>query len=663
MRCSLLTLSCYLDAELEARQHGEMEAHLVGCPRCRAGLSHLREEMERVGGLARVRVPDRSARAMMELLGLIARGQDLPPRPADVPDAPVSELPWLGAQVGPALPWASPPRVPRGTPPHPPAAAPPAAAEAMRPDELPVLTAPAAAPGRTADEEAAREEADVALMAPVDLLRPAVPILPAVLVPAKAPAAVVPPAPSPPDAPVPAAAPHAPPTPNVSDTPPAPAAPEPPPPSGETPVAVTLPDTPEAFSLQAGPAADAHAADPMAGALLAAAAQGSGPLPAPRPSLFDRFREKLAMRRALSGNPDADLEDGVEVVSGMGAPVRSGSSRADLARRRTEALRPAAADAAAAEALARGPRAGEMLPPPARPSALRPSPPTNLYGIPVDPFGRPPRAEPASGGVRRAPAMAPPPPSAPAAVPRAFVPPPLIEEQRLAAAPPPLAGRPPPAATEPAGRRPASPSELREGRRLLFLYVGAVVILFVIGLVSARTTTPLPTSSISTSSTSTSSTSTGSGATAQKPAAVLPGSTHPTAAPVAPTAAPAPLLPAAPPAPRTVGAGGSGWQIQQFRFGDHTTYYLMVLDIAGSGAPPTVTVASQGAQTLLLTIAGTAPAIGPALPPPGGWVSRVMLVTPSPTPGAAVYRIFLSKPGSGSPSLLTGPSRIVIEIR
>ena len=64
MRCSLLTLSCYLDSELDARQQGEMEAHLVGCPRCRAGLSHLREEVERVGGLARVRVPDRSARAL-----------------------------------------------------------------------------------------------------------------------------------------------------------------------------------------------------------------------------------------------------------------------------------------------------------------------------------------------------------------------------------------------------------------------------------------------------------------------------------------------------------------------------------------------------------------------------------------------------------------------
>ena len=57
MKCSLLTLSCYVDAELPAPRRGELEAHLVGCHRCRAGLGHLREEVERVEGLARVHVP------------------------------------------------------------------------------------------------------------------------------------------------------------------------------------------------------------------------------------------------------------------------------------------------------------------------------------------------------------------------------------------------------------------------------------------------------------------------------------------------------------------------------------------------------------------------------------------------------------------------------
>ena len=86
------------------------------------------------------------------------------------------------------------------------------------------------------------------------------------------------------------------------------------------------------------------------------------------------------------------------------------------------------------------------------------------------------------------------------------------------------------------------------------------------------------------------------------------------------------------------------------------------MDLTGSGAFPYVSVANQDPQTLMLTVAGTAAAAGPAVPPPGGWVTHVSLVTPSSTPGTVVYRITLSKPGTAKLTTLTGPSRIVIEI-
>jgi anti-sigma factor RsiW len=72
MKCSLLTLSTYMDSELEPRKRVEMEAHLVGCERCTRGLHHLREESERVGALARVHVLDTSVQSLMEQVGVPA---------------------------------------------------------------------------------------------------------------------------------------------------------------------------------------------------------------------------------------------------------------------------------------------------------------------------------------------------------------------------------------------------------------------------------------------------------------------------------------------------------------------------------------------------------------------------------------------------------------
>jgi len=107
VKCSLLLLSSYVDGELEASRRGELEAHLVACQRCRVGLAHLREEVERIGSLARVRVPEASARALLLATGVIGAGDALPgQRTAPVETRPPLEVPpWLAAEAGAALPW------------------------------------------------------------------------------------------------------------------------------------------------------------------------------------------------------------------------------------------------------------------------------------------------------------------------------------------------------------------------------------------------------------------------------------------------------------------------------------------------------------------------------------------------------------------------------
>jgi anti-sigma factor RsiW len=105
VKCSLLLLSSYVDGELEASRRGELEAHLVACQRCRVGLAHLRNEAERIGSLARVHVPEHSARVLLEATGVIGAGDVLPPQPVAVAEArPQPELPpWL-ADAGASLP-------------------------------------------------------------------------------------------------------------------------------------------------------------------------------------------------------------------------------------------------------------------------------------------------------------------------------------------------------------------------------------------------------------------------------------------------------------------------------------------------------------------------------------------------------------------------------
>ena len=72
MRCSLLTLSSYLDRELPPERSGELEAHLIACPRCSTGLGYLREEAERIRALSQAHVPADAEQRLLVTVGLAA---------------------------------------------------------------------------------------------------------------------------------------------------------------------------------------------------------------------------------------------------------------------------------------------------------------------------------------------------------------------------------------------------------------------------------------------------------------------------------------------------------------------------------------------------------------------------------------------------------------
>ena len=770
MRCSLLTLSGYVDEELDARRTGEMEAHLVGCPRCRAGLSHIREEVDRVGGLARVTVPDTSVRALLELLGLLLPGGEMPERaeaalPRVSANAP---LPWMDPESGPALPWSAPPRTRRDPSPPSPADGEEPGGPSPAVDTTPLL-APAAAPSRTAEQDARREDADVdvvAALAPpadhlvvptgdlpvpmIDVVVPAtvgsVPIVDVVdptrdgpgpvaevahridVLPVATPTVGAPVArPLTMDAapPMRAVPPGEPQTATTGDAAlrdpmrrdrliaglvgslPAPSSQRPSPPPGDTPVAVRLPQSIEslypiddevpvrAAEVAAEPVATAPVTSDMAHDMghdmaheapyhhdEAVDVDPGGPLAAPRPTLIDRFRDRMAMRRALTAGVD-DL-DGVEVISGLGASGHApATARDDLARRRSDALRPRAeveAETTPTRGGRREPGVNELLAPSARPSRAMP-------GIPVASHpqesgrmelsggmelrGVVPTAPPA-GGREAAPA-----PRAPAT--------PRTMELPWDADPAPTAPRaggvreasaeleglsalrrmavaPPATAASTSTRRRPSTVDLREGRRLLVLYVAAIATLFVVGLLSARTTTPVPAASTGVAAVPQQPTGSGSAAPAA-PAVVGPAVAPGAPAASAPATTAPPAAPSAAPAgPQTAGGTGTGWTVSAVRFGDHGSFYRVVVQLdGGTGAAPAVSAVNQDAQTVVITFSGTQPA-GAPITAPGGLVRSMQLVSPPPGPGRTAYRLALSRPATPHIVFASGPLRLVIDL-
>jgi hypothetical protein len=138
VKCSLLTLSTFIDGELPDERRSEVDAHLVGCPRCTAGAASLREEKARVAQLARVHVDPESAQSMLEQVGIAidsaaplapSYASPAPPQPSVAAD----QLPWQSGLKSPALPWT--PRRPDARP----AAAAEPALSSIAPDVQPDL--------------------------------------------------------------------------------------------------------------------------------------------------------------------------------------------------------------------------------------------------------------------------------------------------------------------------------------------------------------------------------------------------------------------------------------------------------------------------------------------------------------------------------------------
>ena len=93
MRCSLLTLSSYLDRELPPERSGELEAHLIACPRCSTGLGYLREEAERIRALSQAHVPADAEQRLLVTVGLAAeRAASGPAMVFDEPLHPYAQL-------------------------------------------------------------------------------------------------------------------------------------------------------------------------------------------------------------------------------------------------------------------------------------------------------------------------------------------------------------------------------------------------------------------------------------------------------------------------------------------------------------------------------------------------------------------------------------------
>jgi Putative zinc-finger len=258
VRCSLLALSSYIDAELDIEPAGELEAHLLACDRCQTAMGHLREESQRIGGLARVHVPDGAVHELFSQIGLIEEGDDLPVAP-EYHERPASleAPPWFGAERGKALPWA-----PRGRYSSPPAG---------EPREL--------IGGRSPN---------IAVADPPELF----------LWDEPADQVMTPPGSTPPSAhPVPDPEPE----PELT--------PEP------------IPPNASGSEVYAAPQIEAAAAAPQPPEVGFSPPQPPQVHPGGTPTAFRRVRDALAVRLALWRGAGSHLDSGVEIVSGAGAPT------------------------------------------------------------------------------------------------------------------------------------------------------------------------------------------------------------------------------------------------------------------------------------------------------------------------------------------------------
>jgi hypothetical protein len=153
------------------------------------------------------------------------------------------------------------------------------------------------------------------------------------------------------------------------------------------------------------------------------------------------------------------------------------------------------------------------------------------------------------------------------------------------------------------------------------------------------------------------------------------------ATPAVPRASVAPAVPATPspavaaaPNPlqltgaQTLGGGAQGYAVQDLRYGAHPGDYRIVFDLGpvGSGSPsgtPGVTAGFGNPTTLYIIFAGVIPGGAPNPPAPGGVLTGLTLLPHSPIAGHIVYQLNLSRAVKLSAGYLTGPARLVLDLR
>ncbi|MDB5066627.1 MAG: hypothetical protein JWM18_3061, partial [Chloroflexi bacterium] len=208
---------------------------------------------------------------------------------------------------------------------------------------------------------------------------------------------------------------------------------------------------------------------------------------------------------------------------------------------------------------------------------------------------------------------------------------------------------------------PAGAARTVDGRRLTVVLGAAILLMFVVGVASARSTSPLPSTS-----------SSGTPGEPPPPAATVPQQHPAVAPPVVPPVAPAPVAPhtatALPGLTGTVtlGDGAPGWSVQGIRYGAHAGYLRMVFDLqpaagAASGSPRT-TIGFQDPTTLIVSFDQAIAPGAPAAPLAGGLVTSVSLLTPRPAAGSTAYVVRLAHPVQFSPSFATSPLRLILDL-
>ena len=641
MKCSLLTLSTYIDDELAGDRRAEVDAHLVGCSRCSAGAATLREERGRLGQLARVRVAPASTRLMLEQLGITGAPEAPTPRPLPPqPDPSPDSTPWQTAMSSHALPWT--PRRPQ-TPmapvvvPHPtPRPLPieeiagPSVAPDVQPDlpfdGLSVAPAPWDPAAAATDVEGSQEvepdlrrpslgddehAEDVAI--PQDGwemdLPPPVQAMPMASSRAE-PAAVFAP-PEPPQMP-----------------PPRPVATPAPPTVASAPIRVT----------PTGPAV-----------------------------LWSRMRDAVAVRMALSRSGEA-MDDSVDIVNGTaprrGAPMAATPPESPSSVELTgvsDALRQPAAARVIIEPLVATAAERTTAPPswavdddePAAddtPTTDAPESAWNAFAASSYPrLDEIPAviSEPEAGRQlgRHGRAVA-----------RDHVD--VVQRARrsLAAAAHGIRGERRAGAVGVHATMAAGRTGNRDRR--IIAAIAAVAVIFLTALVVGHGsgTTASPTAGrVSPGNVPAHNSAPAASAPASKPAVVPPATSS------APSAALAPA------APQTLGAGATGFQIAGLRYGQQPGYMRIVFDMGpvkgNNGSSPTVTITSSNATTLLVSFAGTLPAGSVGTPPAGTVLSSVSLV--STAGGKSLYRIVVSHPVSANALFLSGtspPLRLVLDL-